>query len=196
MERKEKWQMITIKTQNGNCLDYLVSNKGKIVYPEREVLTRWGNYRKKPQSEAKISYTQGGYQRCSVGLIHRAVAEAWVEKPKDWEDSTLWTVNHIDGDKQNNHADNLEWVKHSINCQKYFQSDKAIEDGKNHPVEVWKNDEWIGVFPSKSIAADSLGVFKQAINKVIKGEQKTTGGYKIKEITKEQYHAKKDTKRL
>ena len=192
MEAKEKWQIINVKGQNGKYLDYSISNTGRVMYPEREVLTRWGNYRKIKEKEAEYSYTKGGYKRCAAGLVHRAVAEAFIEKPKDWEDSTLWTVNHIDGNKENNHADNLEWVTHSINCQKYFNSNKAIEDGKNHPVEVWKeNGEFVGVFPSKAQAAKALGIFKQAINRTLRGKQKTTGGYLIKEITKEKYHAKK-----
>ena len=37
--------------------------------------------------------------------VHRMVAEAFCAKRPD----TPW-VRHIDGDKSNNHADNLQWV--------------------------------------------------------------------------------------
>ena len=41
--------------------------------------------------------------------IHRLVAEAFVEKPASLPNAR-WTVKHIDGDKHNNVASNLQWI--------------------------------------------------------------------------------------
>ena len=40
-------------------------------------------------------------------LIHRLVAECWIECPGDFN---LYQVNHKDGNKLNNSVDNLEWL--------------------------------------------------------------------------------------
>lgn len=45
--------------------------------------------------------------------VHRYVAEAFCEKRDGCAN-----VNHIDHDKTNNRADNLEWVTHAENMQK------------------------------------------------------------------------------
>ncbi|RNI32234.1 HNH endonuclease [Rufibacter immobilis] len=52
----------------------------------------------------------------SVGkLIHRLVAEHFVPKPNSNE--ALY-VDHIDNDRLNNRADNLQWVTHKENIKK------------------------------------------------------------------------------
>ena len=43
-------------------------------------------------------------------LVHRLVAKAFLEQPPS-EKHTI--VHHIDGDRANNHAENLEWVTRS-----------------------------------------------------------------------------------
>ena len=48
--------------------------------------------------------------------VHQCVALAWVDG-----DNSL-TVNHKDGDKTNNHADNLEWITNRDNIIHSFAS--------------------------------------------------------------------------
>lgn len=72
-----------------------------------------------------------GYERVTVGKdssdktvnlrIHRLVADAFVEKPKDNKDADL--VNHKDGNKKNNIAINLVWADPKEN------TDHAYENG-------------------------------------------------------------------
>lgn len=60
-----------------------------------------------------------GYQRVTIKrrdeYIHRIVAACFVPNPNGYLE-----INHIDGNKQNNHADNLEWCTRSHNNKHAF----------------------------------------------------------------------------
>lgn len=74
---------------------------------------------KKTQRELVLAIQPNGYVRVNLRrdkqsysqYVHRLVAQAFVEG-----DHTL-EVNHIDGNKQNNTATNLEWVTHKRNMR-------------------------------------------------------------------------------
>lgn len=54
---------------------------------------------------------RGNDQIVKSWLVHRLVALTWLRKPLKYK----VCVNHIDGNKQNNVVDNLEWVTNSEN---------------------------------------------------------------------------------
>lgn len=64
------------------------------------------------------TWERNGYRRITLRIdgakvnksIHVLVAEAFLPKEKG-----LTIVNHLDGDKLNNHVSNLEWTTHSGN---------------------------------------------------------------------------------
>ncbi len=81
--------------------------------------------------------TKDGY--CRVTLIgkksrthdyrvHRLVAEAFIPNPNNKS-----TVNHIDGNKKNNHVDNLEWNTREENMQHAYKHKlkKAMQGNLN-----------------------------------------------------------------
>ena len=68
-----------------------------------------------------------GYQQVCLGAgnyryIHRLVAQAFIENPFG-----LPQVNHMNGDKQNNAASNLEWCSASENARHAY--DTGLLDG-------------------------------------------------------------------
>jgi hypothetical protein len=71
----------------------------------------------------KMSTDKAGYYRADLyngerrknSLVHRLFAVAFIPNP-----DAKPCINHIDGDKKNNSADNLEWCTHIENMQHAF----------------------------------------------------------------------------
>ena len=110
--------------------DYLVGVDGRIYSKPRQV-TRWRagsgreTFTQAGMFLTPMKNTTGYYQVCLTNddnrgrggsekrlLVHRLVADAWVPNPSPCQ---FDVVNHIDGDIQNNHRDNLEWTTQEIN---------------------------------------------------------------------------------
>lgn len=87
-------------------------------------------------------------------MVHRLVALAWLECPAGYEDMD---VNHKDGNKQNNHYSNLEWVTHAKNMK------HAIDTG------LWKKEN--GGRPGGSVRR----------KKIRQSDVKTKDGYEPEE---------------
>lgn len=86
--------------------DYEVTKKGEVI-------------NKHTGRQPKFQYNTKGYPRVIIGgkkyFVHRLVAEKYIPNPENKPQ-----VNHIDGNKENNCVENLEWVtskenrKHAI----------------------------------------------------------------------------------
>ncbi len=81
------------------------------------------------------SVGETGYQRIYITVggkhlmfaSHRLVASIFIENPDG-----LPVVNHIDGDKLNNRADNLEWCSYAHNTRHAFDSGLRNKVGEKH----------------------------------------------------------------
>lgn len=106
------------KDINGYEGIYQVSSLGRVRSLDRALLGKNNVEYKVKGKIRKISCTGKGYQniqlskegRSKMFSIHRLVAEAFLDNPEN-----LPVVNHIDGNKSNNHIGNLEWVSYSDN---------------------------------------------------------------------------------
>lgn len=90
--------------------NYEVSNSGLIRNAKKGTILKQysdGNY-------LQTSYSQEGSR--TIRRVHLVVANAFVPNPK-----LLPFVNHIDGNKENNCASNLEWVSAKENADHYIK---------------------------------------------------------------------------
>lgn len=134
----------------------IVSNTGKV----RSLLL---------DREIKPFISNRGYQRvalCKDGKnktvhVHRLVAEAFVPNPNGYD-----TVDHIDGNKLNNNADNLQWLSRGENIRK--AGDKRNQGAI--PVICVETGK---VYPSICEAARELHITPAIISAIAKGEYKS-----------------------
>jgi hypothetical protein len=86
------------------CGRFAVSKTGRVLGRSGRILSNRGSPYRTVSYRTEDKKTRHLY-------VHRLVAEVWHGVPEDGRDE----VNHRDGNKLNNHRDNLEWVTRSGN---------------------------------------------------------------------------------
>ena len=124
MMEQEQWK--PIQEFNG---EYEVSNLGRV----RSMKRYYGVVgRIMPQTIQRTGYYAVTFHmnnKAYCRKVHRLVIEAFTPNPDN-----LPCINHIDGNKLNNHVSNLEWCTYQHNMQ------HAVSTGLTHP-HRWTDDE-------------------------------------------------------
>jgi hypothetical protein len=172
---------------------YQVSNYGRVKSLDREYICARGQHRRVIGRILKQKKNRCGYMVCSLSnhqdlkefLVHRLVASAFISKIDGKYD-----VNHIDGNKTNNHYSNLEWVtksentlhavKHNISGFRdhVFENLRKINAETSYKKLYFSKGNEVIVFNSVSSAADKLGLKRDNITRAIRKKQKV-GGWNV-----------------
>ncbi len=156
-------------------------------YPNYEVST-YGNIRNIKTLRVLKYYLRNGYPSVSLsnnGIIktvniHRIVGISFLEKND-------LVINHKDGNKENNHVENLEFVSYKNNTLHAIENKLTkihVNKVKQYKME---NNEliYINEFSSIKEASIKSGISDKHIGSVCRGNRKSTGGYIWKYSDKE-----------
>ena len=179
----EKWRPVK------DYPNYMVSNLGRI-----KSLNYLGH-----GTEKVLSPGDDGHGYLQIGLwkdgknktvkVHRLICEAFVPNPENKPH-----INHIDGDKSNNRAVNLEWCTRSENLKHAWNTGLSenvkrafdrIHTESMTPIEATnKKTGEKQVFQSVQETARRLGVDAPKVSACVLGKRKSHKGYYFRRVDK------------
>ena len=158
---------------------YQISNYGNVRSLDRVIKSRYGTPKKWKGKEIKKIVDSLGYERVSLckdgkvkaHKIHRLVAQSFLNS------SEYTFINHKDGNKTNNHIDNLEWCDYKMNHQHAL--DNNLKGKKRCKVKCKETNK---IFDSQAEASRFYNLSHTMLSAHLKGECKTFAGYTFEKV--------------
>jgi hypothetical protein len=158
---------------------YAVSNLGNVKRHTTEAKNGTGNYYRK-EHLLKQRKNNKGYFIVDLFknnirhqyLVHRLVAQEFIENINNYP-----CVNHIDENKENNNADNLEWCTQKYNMNYGTCAKKIAEANGKRIIQLDKSGNFVGKYISILCAERMTKISQGSIGDCLHGRRKTAGGY-------------------
>ena len=158
----EQWKNI-IEANN-----YEISNFGRVRNKTTKQILK-GRLSKSGYLQVSIKLNET--QKFSNRYIHRLVAIYWIDNPENKKE-----VNHIDGNKENNHILNLEWATPAEN-QKHRHKLVKNKTSQRKVGKFDKDGNLIVKYDSIIEAATLEGSPRVSIDNVLQGRRYTLKGF-------------------
>lgn len=163
---------------------YEVSNYGNVCRMEGIVKNHPNSFKliQRHSISTRVNTKRYGYVECHLfkdnkeylKKVHRLVAEAFIPNPNN-----LPEVNHIDGNKQNNCVDNLEWCTHIDNIIHAWNNQLATS---NHRKQKVRCIETGVVYDSIKECADAMNINRDCISNYLRGKARFAGNHTFERV--------------
>ena len=153
---------------------YLVTDAGDII------TAKTGKVRKlNPNTHGYLIFSTNVKGKIISHPVHRMVAEAFIPNPNGYTQ-----VNHKNGIKTDNRAENLEWVTPSQNIKHAYDSSLLMPPHMKKVGQYTKSGELIRVYDSISQAARETGCPLSSVSMICSNAYgyKSSHGYVFKYI--------------
>lgn len=182
MDLKREWK--EIKGYEGK---YIISNYGEIISLPRYKQNNSKLQYVEPKEILRYVNKNNGYVYVQLWndakfkniRLHKLVAENFIEnvdnKPQ---------INHIDGNKENNRVDNLEWCTCKENIQHAYKNNLKTNTQQIKIKQFDKKHKFIQEFDSLSEASKILNISIGNISQCINGKRKTSNSFIFERVVR------------